>query len=205
MVFTEKLIYLRKQHDYSREQMAELCNVSSQSIAKWESGENFPKPDKLVHISRIFGISLDVLLKDELIVGQIKDSPCSENAVTTKKTSSLYEGILIKESLEDDSILDIMHIHKVELWKTDSSPKYWTALSFSSNDIDLPNKISKAIIDKSNSQGNWFVDFKLDNSKYIVLKDIVLKYRIGNSTEKEYVMSICRQKGIPDYQMNWGE
>lgn len=32
--------------------------------------------------------------------------------------------------------------------------------------------------------GNWFVDFKKDNEKYIVFKDMILKYKIGNQAEK---------------------
>ena len=34
---------------------------------------------------------------------------------------------------------------------------------------------------------NWFGDFKAGNEKYIVFKDRILKYRIGNQTEKENV------------------
>ena len=52
---------------------------------------------------------------------------------------------------------------------------------------------------------NWFVDFKADNTKYIVFKDLILKYRIGNQEEKQLVCERCREQGIPDYQMNWSE
>lgn len=205
MLFTEKLIYLRNLHSYSREKLAELCDVSPQAVAKWESGENTPKPDKLVHISQIFGVSLDTLLKDELAVGKIKPSPCSSNVIVDKRNAPIYEGILIKESLEDDSIIGIMNIHKIELWETDDIPRYWTALTFSSNDIDFPQKISKVLIDRSDSQGNWFLDFKHNNTKYVVLKNTVLKYEIGDLTSREQVTSICKSKGIPDHQMNWSE
>ena len=53
--------------------------------------------------------------------------------------------------------------------------------------------------------GNWFVDFKAGNEKYIVFKDKILKYQIGNQTEKEYVCAQCRGMGILDEQMNWSE
>lgn len=52
---------------------------------------------------------------------------------------------------------------------------------------------------------NWFVDFKADNTKYIVFKDLILKYRIGNKEEKQLVCERCREQGIPDDQMNWSE
>lgn len=53
--------------------------------------------------------------------------------------------------------------------------------------------------------GNWFVDFKAGNEKYIVFKDKILKYRIGDPTEKENVRAECRKMGISDEQMNWPE
>lgn len=40
---------------------------------------------------------------------------------------------------------------------------------------------------------------------YIVFKDKILKYRIGNQSEKDYVCSECRKMGILDTQMNWSE
>ena len=52
---------------------------------------------------------------------------------------------------------------------------------------------------------NWFVDFKAENEKYIVFKDKVLKYQIGNQEEKDYVCDECRKMGILDEQMNWSE
>ena len=53
--------------------------------------------------------------------------------------------------------------------------------------------------------GNWFVDFKSGNVKYVVFKDKVLKYQIGNQVEKAWICSECRKMGILDEQMNWSE
>ena len=53
--------------------------------------------------------------------------------------------------------------------------------------------------------GNWFVDFKADQVKYIVFKDKILKYNIGKPAEKESVCAECRNMGISDEQMNWPE
>lgn len=52
---------------------------------------------------------------------------------------------------------------------------------------------------------NWFVDFKSGNVKYIVFKDKILKYQIGNQKEKDYVCNECRKMGITDGEMNWSE
>ena len=53
--------------------------------------------------------------------------------------------------------------------------------------------------------GNWFVDFKAGNVKYIVFKDKILKYQIGNQSEKEHVCAECRKMGISDGKMTWPE
>ena len=56
-----------------------------------------------------------------------------------------------------------------------------------------------------NNGGNGFVDFKSGNEKYIVFRDKVLKYQIGNQKEKDYVCSEYRKYGILDGQINWPE
>jgi hypothetical protein len=38
-----------------------------------------------------------------------------------------------------------------------------------------------------------------------VFKNKILKYQIGNQTEKEYVCAECRKMGILDNQMGWSE
>ena len=49
------------------------------------------------------------------------------------------------------------------------------------------------------------IQFKGRSRKYIVFKDKILKYQIGNQTEKDYVCAECRKMGISDGEMNWSE
>ena len=86
-----------------------------------------------------------VLIKDELILdGMKKVHSCSTNAIKEKR-QDIYEGILIKESIIDENIIDFLNIHKIELWNTGGKPKYWTVLFFTSNKNDLPELMSKVI------------------------------------------------------------
>ena len=66
MILSEKIIYLRKKNGWSQEQLAEQLNVSRQSVSKWESGTSIPDLDKIIKLSKIFGVSTDYLIKDEL-------------------------------------------------------------------------------------------------------------------------------------------
>ena len=196
MKLSDKIQFLRKQFDYSQELLAEKCNVSRQAISKWESDIALPELDKLITLSNLFGISIDVLLKDELDIDSVvSNNSCHRNIINTSR--GYYEGLIIKESLSDENVLDIININKVELWKTTDYPKYWTALFFTSSDLDLPNKLSKVLI-SDKDDGNWFADFKHGNIKYIVFKDKVLKYEIGNEKQKELVADECRKLGILD-------
>lgn len=66
MILAEKIIALRKKNDWSQEDLAEKLNVSRQSISKWESTASLPDMNRLLDMSRIFGVTTDYLLKDEL-------------------------------------------------------------------------------------------------------------------------------------------
>lgn len=204
MKLSEKITELRKINGMTQEELAAICGVSRQSISKWEADITLPETEKLLLLGKTFQVSMDVLLRDELTLGEAKEVyTCGNNAVQEKK-QELFEGILIKESVADDAILDFLHVHKIELWNAGGKPKYWTALFFTSAAADFPELVSKVMLSDSGS-GSWFVDFKAGQVKYIVFKDKILKYKIGNPPEKEYVCNECRKMGILDKQMNWPE
>ena len=77
MKFNEKLQQMRKEKGLSQEALAEMLEVSRQSISKWESGQSYPETDKLIVISEIFGVSVDSLLKD----GELRED--SQNTTST--------------------------------------------------------------------------------------------------------------------------
>jgi len=64
--FGEKLQLLRKQGGMSQEQLAEKLNVSRQAISKWELGGSLPDIENVIQLSRLFGVSTDYLLLDEI-------------------------------------------------------------------------------------------------------------------------------------------
>ena len=205
MKLSEKIIELRKSAGMTQEELAAICNVSRQSISKWEADITLPELDKLLILSKTFGVSMDVLVKDELEISSIKEvHTCGDNALGKKKPE-IFEGVLIKESVEDDSVLDLLNVHKVELWNTGGKPKYWTVLYFTSSHADFPEQVSKVMVADEAHGGNWFVDFRAGNQKYVVFRDKVLTYQIGNEEEKADVCAECRKFGILDEQMNWSE
>lgn len=80
MTLGEKLSKLRKEYNYTQEQLAEILGVSRQSISKWESDIAYPETDKLIKLGKLFGCSLDYLLNEDII---------DRNKAETKKESFL--------------------------------------------------------------------------------------------------------------------
>ena len=202
MKLSDKIQTLRKAKGYSQEELAAICGVSRQSISKWEADIALPEIEKIMILSDTFQVTTDVLLHDDLeISGAKKMNTCGNNALQKIK-KELYEGALIKESIENDRIIDYLSVNKIELWNTGGNPKYWTVLFFTSSERNLPELFSKVMI---SGEVNWFVDFKEGNQKYIVFRDKVLTYTIGNQEQKKMVCEDCRKLGIPYEQMHWSE
>ncbi len=66
MIFADKLIQLRKKAGWSQEELAEQMDVTRQSVSKWEGAQAIPDIEKMLRLSRLFGVSMDYLVKDEI-------------------------------------------------------------------------------------------------------------------------------------------
>ena len=66
MILADKITALRKKAGWSQEELAEQLGVTRQSVSKWEGEQSVPDMDKVVQMSRLFGVTTDFLLKDEL-------------------------------------------------------------------------------------------------------------------------------------------
>ncbi len=66
MIFADKLIRLRKKSGWSQEELAEQMGVSRQSISKWEGAQSIPDLEKIIKLAKLFSVSTDYLLLDEL-------------------------------------------------------------------------------------------------------------------------------------------
>ena len=77
----ENLIMLRKLNGYSQEQLAEKIGISRQAYAKWESGATVPDVEKAALLARVYGVSLDSLMKTETAegIGMIPPAPPGKN------------------------------------------------------------------------------------------------------------------------------
>ncbi|HDR4372895.1 MULTISPECIES: helix-turn-helix domain-containing protein [Bacillus] len=76
MIFSERLKEERGKRNWSQNDLAEKLHVSRQSVSKWETGKNYPSIEIIIHLSDLFGITIDELLRsdEELTQKIIEDS-----------------------------------------------------------------------------------------------------------------------------------
>ncbi len=86
MTLGEKLQFLRKQKGISQEKLAEQLSVSRQAISKWETGDSLPDTENILKLSRLFAVSTDYLLRDD--IEQTAEAP-RENKHTAPGQSSV--------------------------------------------------------------------------------------------------------------------
>ena len=86
MEIGKKIMELRKKNGLSQEELAEKIGVARQTISKWELGETSPDLKQSKELSKIFNVSLD-----ELVSNDIKD-------VLIEKTSNTEKlaGLILK-------------------------------------------------------------------------------------------------------------
>lgn len=91
MTLGDKLTKLRKENNYTQEQLAELLGVSRQAVSKWESDTAYPETDKLIKLGELYGCSMDYLLKDEADGSAFAPKPRA--FVFEKKSKKSFHGL----------------------------------------------------------------------------------------------------------------
>ena len=61
MTLGEKILKYRKKAGISQEELADMLNVTRQSISLWETDQTVPSLDNLITLSKIFDVSMDEL------------------------------------------------------------------------------------------------------------------------------------------------
>lgn len=127
MKFNEKLIKLRKEKGLSQEELGYQLNVTRQTVSKWELGQTTPEMDKLLEMSKIFGINVDDLLDEtKEIKSQTEENKTNKSIkkiiiivsvvlvilillgiVGMKITDRLFNNVLDKSKEGTDMVMDI--------------------------------------------------------------------------------------------------
>lgn len=90
MILADKIIELRKKNNWSQEELAGMLGVSRQAISKWEGAQSTPDLDRILAMSRIFGVSTDYLIKDEIEI--LDDDPETKEWDSPMRKVSMEEA-----------------------------------------------------------------------------------------------------------------
>ena len=88
MEIGNKILELRKRNNITQEELAERVGVSRQTISKWELGETAPDLKQAKELSKVFNISLDELVDNDL------KEVIAEKVSNTEKLAGLILKIL---------------------------------------------------------------------------------------------------------------
>ena len=92
MILADKIIDLRKKNGWSQEELAERLGVTRQSISKWEGAQSVPDMNRILAMSKLFDVSTDYLLKDELEAVQAAPAPSAAADDASARTVSMEEA-----------------------------------------------------------------------------------------------------------------
>ena len=69
-----KIIEIRKQRNMTQEDFAKIFHVTRQTVSNWENEKSYPDLQTLVQISNEFNVSLDTMLKEDMLMVKKIDS-----------------------------------------------------------------------------------------------------------------------------------
>lgn len=101
MILADKIINERKKLGWSQEELADKLGVSRQSVSKWEGAQSVPDLQRILEMSRLFGVSTDYLLKDDLEV--IVPQEGTDDSERASRTLSLEEANTYLDTVNTNS------------------------------------------------------------------------------------------------------
>ncbi len=117
-----------------------------------------------------------------------------------------FTGLLLKESLQDTSVLDGLRIARTETWRVENAadfqPEIWTAITVEgeADQADaVAGRLSRAM------KPRWYANLTTAEHSLVIFKDRVFKYRRGDPEKRAEAQTYARSVGIPDHQLDWGE
>ena len=101
---------LRKKHNYSQTQLAELLGVHQTAVSQWELGKTLPDILTAKKLSLIFGVTIEDLLNDTDIpsvntISKIRNNCGKLNEIALQKVLEYTNDLIATEKYEKESVL----------------------------------------------------------------------------------------------------
>lgn len=109
----------------SQDELADRVYVTRQTISNWENDRNYPDIRSLVLLSKIFGVSLDILVKGDL--EQMKDEIRTEDIRKFQRDSYIYTVFLAGMILLPMPLLRYLKVWGIVIWLLWTGAGLWWA------------------------------------------------------------------------------
>lgn len=193
MKFEEKLIKLRKENAWSQEEFAEKLGVTRQTISKWELGQTTPDTDNLAKMSKIFGVSVNDLLDNN--VSPVKNNSQKKDNKTLKIIILVVVlifvllgiGLIVLNKIFNKVTNQIMPKSVVEMFQEYSIPEIFNGIL---------NKIQNdsADLDKS-SFNNKFKSMYLGNIEGALAQNLLTEIIQSNENNSSKII-VLKYKNV---------
>lgn len=190
---------LRKQHDLTQSELADMLNVTRQAVSKWEMGDSFPDISLLPHLSSVFHVSIDQMIN----YGQ----PCrNENKMMMQIVAGAPEKVaemLENNELSVDSVVQIAPVLKAStlgtiaegLAKHGIHIHHVVELATYLNETDLTHLLKTASFENfDETMLKKFVPFLDDESKGLLFTKI-----INNELNRSLLEPLIRYLDLSKY------
>ncbi len=121
--------------------------------------------------------------------------------------STNFTGIIIKESLAKNEILEKMKILNTKVKKTtpkDKTPwiKQWTFITVEVG-ADKAAKVAEELSKSLTAEHNWYADFKNKDFHFIIFRNKVFRIDLEHKTQYQEARKYGLSQGIPEYQLDF--
>jgi len=118
-----------------------------------------------------------------------------------------YKGVIIEESMEDNSIIKELKVINTEVESvTDNHQtpwiQQWTLHTVEIQENQADN-IAKKLSEILDSEHNWYADFKNDNFHYVIFRDKIFKVDRSKKEQYDEITRYGVNLGIPNYQLDF--
>lgn len=180
MSFGENLINLRRQKGWSQDDLANNLNISRQAISKWETDISKPDVDNLERISKIFSVTIDNLLDNDLpndkaVALDVKKKEKKEKTITIVKLMIIAVIILYAISVIYKFASLLVIVNGVQKYANLNNYHY-VITTYDENGLVekeecwFKDGVSKTVTDTISGENVTCIDYE-NNNGYMTLND----------------------------------
>ena len=98
----------------TQEELAEKIYVTRQTVSNWENGKNYPDLNSLIMLCDLFNISLDILVKGDVI--EMKKQVVQDDVRKFKRDTVIFTVLLIVTLLSAIPLFLYLELVGIALW-----------------------------------------------------------------------------------------